>query len=212
MGHPLLQALVSRIKVVAEEDGARWRMRAMVLPGADPGYLGIYLSRFSDGTGAAVEERLLPVFVGLDGSVETGQAARELLEREPLRVDPPQDFRSRYEPHFERAKERAQEAAERAIRRQAAALRREREETIARLREDLERWSEGRRDWIAHRGQTGQLELGLFEGSTSWRDRQLKLVELKVQQRREELERMRTLSAGAPELIAMAAVVPGGPA
>jgi SNF2 family DNA or RNA helicase len=212
VGHPLLQTLVSRIKVAAEEDGARWRMRAMVLPQADPAYLCVYLMRFIDGTGAIVEERLLPIFIGLDGSIQAGETARQLLDREPLRVDPPQDFRSRYEPYFDTAKQRAQEAAEESIEQQATALRRERAEMIDQLTEDLKRWSEGKRDWIVHRGQTGQLELGLFEGSNQWRERQLKLVDLKVQQREEELERMRILTASAPELIAMAAVMPGGQA
>lgn len=203
--HPLLRALIGRIKVAAEEDGARWRMTALVLPGARPGYLCLYLTRFVDGAGGIVEETLLPVFVGLDGAVTAGAEAERLWRAKPLPTNPPGDLRARYEPLFELSRERARRAATEEVARVLERLRRDQVGLVDKLRRDLHRWAEGRRDWIERRGHTGQLEL--FAVSIGWREKNLAQVELKVRQREEELERMGHVTAGAPEEIAIAAVV-----
>ncbi len=207
VGHPLLQALVGRVKLAAEEDGARWRMTALALPGARPGYLCVYLTRVADGVGGIVEETMLPVFVGLDGVVEAGDEARQLLRAQPLPSNPPADLRARYEPLFAEARERGSVAATDEVARMVERLRREQTDLVAKLRRDLYTWADGRRDWIERRGRTGQLEL--FGIPAGWREKGLAQVELKVRQREEELARMGEIITSAPEEIAIAAVVPG---
>jgi len=214
-GHPLLERMVHYCRVTqAANLGGKLACMVADYVGL-PGVIFNFLLRFEDQLGHVIREELEPVFVDQEGTVQP-ELGRKLFMGSNL----PQQGPNREALTVIREKLTGlQQAAESYIRSQYQEYYRrveaKRNEEIAILIEDLERFDRGIREQGQARLRTIQGEQqALFEDSTLKGQRtrienQLKMHQHRMQERRSRIEKMRLGAFPAPELLNMVIVMPG---
>jgi hypothetical protein len=229
-GHPLLQALIAAVKNDARMGIGKLsgRMSMRVLEDAPRGMLFTFLGRWQDKLGAVVAEELLPLFVGLDGSVLFPAEAEQLLLRREVRRNPKPDLLSSvYEPRWQELRDRAQILAGQFCSERAQEIAHARQPQLEILRHDIENWQEARLRYVERqlkqRYEDDTKQLKLFEekeerdrrralaAAESRRQKELTYQKLAIKLRREEREKeitaMEQIISVPPETIGALVII-----
>ena len=216
-GHPLLERMVHYCRVTkAAELGGKLSCLVADYMGL-PGVIFNFLLRFEDQVGRVIREELEPVFVDQEGAIQPELGRKLFLAPSVPQTEPSHDtlavvrqkinqlqqaagnyIRSQYQDYYQRVEDR-------------------RNQDIAVLIEDLERFDWGMREHLQNR--RGELDGGqqwLFEefedstvkGQRTRIENQLKMHHHRMQERRSEIEKMRVGAFPAPELLNMVIVTP----
>jgi Helicase conserved C-terminal domain len=165
--HPLVRAVLQRVRARLWEPGARDRVAVRVATGGEPGWLVTFSARVQGEDGALLEEPLLPVWVGTDGVASRDPADDDRRFRGPRTAG---DAAGWAEAHLKAGFDAAVDAAAAEVRRRLQArtesLASELDAQVGRLRLDLERWREAERAEARRRfertGVEGAAQLGLL--------------------------------------------------
>ena len=167
LAHPLVRAVLQRVRARLWEPGARDRVAVRVTAGGEPGYLVTFTARVLGEGGGLLEEPLLPVWVGADGTASRDPTADERRFRAPRAVGDAAAWAEAYlQAGFDAAVQAATAEARRRLQARTEGLAAELDAQVSRLRVDLERWREAERA-EAHRrferiGTDGPAQLGLL--------------------------------------------------
>jgi SNF2 family DNA or RNA helicase len=213
-GHPLLERMVHYCRVArAAELGGK--LTCLVTDYASlPGAIFNFMLRFEDQMGRAIREELEPVFVDLEGVIHPELGRQLFLGPSVPKTEPNQTTLALVRDKISEL----QQAAESHIRAQYqeyyTRVETKRNNDTAVLLEDLERFDQGTREHLQARlKEIGGEQTRLFEESTLRGQRtrienQLKMHELRMHERRQEVENMRLGTFPAPELLNMVVVIP----
>jgi hypothetical protein len=218
--HPLVRAVLQRVRTRLWESGARDRVAVRVVAGQhDPGYLVTFTARVQGEDGSLLEEPLLPVWVAVDGAVSRDPIEDEGCFHAPRSVgDGSAWARGHLEEGFDRAVEVATAEAQRRLDDRAAALAQELQAQVARLEADLDRWRAAEQAEAYRRfqqaGSDGAAQLGLFvddpdAGALATLDQVLAAIEETFADRARQLARAhRVGQVGGPDVVGCLLVVP----
>jgi SNF2 family DNA or RNA helicase len=165
--HPLVRAVLQRVRARLWEPGARDRVAVRVATGGTPGWLVTFTARVQGEDGGLLEEPLLPVWVDTDGVASRDPAADERRLRGPRTVGAAAAWAEAHlAAGFDAAVQAATAEARRRLQARAETLAAELDAQVTRLRADLERWRAAERA-EAHRrfersGADGPTQLGLL--------------------------------------------------
>jgi SNF2 family DNA or RNA helicase len=218
--HPLVRAVLQRVRTRLWESGARDRVAVRVVAGQrNPGYLVTFTARVQGEDGSLLEEPLLPVWVGVDGAVSRDPIEDEGCFHAPRSVgDGSAWARGHLEEGFDRAVEVATAEAQRRLDDRAAGLAQELQAQVARLGADLELWRAAEQAEAYRRfqqaGSDGAAQLGLFvddpdAGALATLDQVLAAIEETFTDRVSQLARAhRVGQIGGPDVVGCLLVVP----
>jgi len=166
--HPLVRAVLQRVRARLWVPGARDRVAVRVATGAaEPGYLFTFTARIQGEDGTLLEEPLLPVWVAIDGTVSQDHTADERRFRAPRAGgDAAAWAQAHLEAGFDRAVRVAGGEARRRLDVRGEALGVELQAQVQRLEVDLEHWRDAERAEARRRFERGgadePAQLGLF--------------------------------------------------
>jgi len=227
LGHPLLDALIASVKSDARDGGhLAGRMAVRILPGAPHGFLLTYLGRWQDRRGVLAAEEVVPIFLGLDGTVYPPAQAAAMLAAPGMRRNAPAPLLAeRYEPLWEKRREQAHTLAVQRCEEFAEQVKAQRAPQLELLRRDIDAWAEARQRWIerllTERAGQEATQLSLFDDTERARAlaaaetrrkndlaREREVIANRRQQREEEIADMAHIIAAVPELIGVLVIVP----
>jgi SNF2 family DNA or RNA helicase len=213
-GHPVLERMVHYCRVTRSAELGGKLTCVMVDYSGLPGVVFNFLLRFEDREGTVIREELEPVFVDQDGQVQQDLGrqlylASSMSQSEPnpgtlkslrdrisaLKAAAANHIRARYQEYYHRVEAR-------------------RDDDIAILIEDLERFDRGTMEFLEGRlKDTGPQQQYLFDdprlkGVRTRIENQIKVHRNRMEERRQELERMRLGAFPAPELLNIVIVMP----
>lgn len=216
-GHPLLERMVYYCRVLrAAELGGKLSCLVTDYAGL-PGVIFNFLLRFEDQVGRVIREELEPVFVDQEGNVQPELGRLLFLAPSIPGVEPSRGILG----HVQAKISDLQQAAGSYIRAQYGEyyqrVEHRRNEEIAVMLEDLERFSRGAMETLSARleqlrgGDQLQLSFAELEDSVTKSqrtrlDNQLKMHQHRMQERRAAVENMRLGAFPAPELLNMVIV------
>jgi hypothetical protein len=159
--------VLQRVRARLWEPGARDRVAVRVTTGGESGYLVTFTARVQGEDSGLLEEPLLPVWVGADGTASRDPAADEQRFRAPRAAG---DAAAWAETHlqagFDAAVRAATAEARRRLQVRTEVLAAELDAQVGRLRSDLERWREAElaeaRRRFERAGADGPAQLGLL--------------------------------------------------
>src|SRR6266508_1307905 len=166
--HPLVRAVLQRVRARLWVPGARDRVAVRVATGAaEPGYLFTFTARIQGEDGTLLEEPLLRVWVAIDGTVSQDHTADERRFRAPRAGgDAAAWAQAHLEAGFDRAVRVAGGEARRRLDVRGEALGVELQAQVQRLEVDLEHWRDAERAEARRRFERGgadePAQLGLF--------------------------------------------------
>jgi SNF2 family DNA or RNA helicase len=213
-GHPLIDRMVHYCRVTkAAELGGKLACMVADYTGL-PGIIFNFLLRFEDRVGRIIREELQPIFVDVDGNIDSDLGPRlylgsNLPQREPnretlatiqsrvaaLQQSAEKHIRAQYQEYYDRVE-------------------RKRDEDIAILGGDLERFDRGVMEDLnarltAVRGQQQQLfDDAAIKGQRTRIENQIASHRHRMNERRNEIEEMRLGAFPAPQLFNMVIVTP----
>jgi hypothetical protein len=213
-GHPLLERMVHYCRVTrAAELGGKFTCFVTDYAGL-PGVIFNFLLRFEDKVGRVIREELEPVFVDEEGSVQHKLGRRLFLAAEVPHAEVNRHALTRLGGEIARLKHEAESFIRLQYQDYYHRAEAKRDDDIAILIEDLERFDQGTREQLEERlrhiGQ-GRLVFAEDSGTKGQRTRienQLKMHAHRMRERREEIEKMRLGAFPAPELLNMVVVTP----
>jgi hypothetical protein len=202
--HPLVRAVLQRVRVRLYDSRAQDRVAAKPVAGTSTGWLFTATGRIQADDGRLLEEPLIPVFIprlddGTPGPAsQDEQADTRWLRVRPARVsgDPGKTARDALSTGFDAARQAAMAEAARRLAQRAQQIRDQLAADAQRLTADLDRWrqvelAEAERRFATGPGDAVQLSLFADTGYGAFHtmDEARKIVEEEFTRRREALQR-----------------------
>lgn len=213
-GHPLVERMVHycRVTKAAELGG---RLACMVADYAGlPGVIFNFLLRFEDRVGRVIREELEPVFVDVGAAMRAGLGRKLFLGPGAPQADPNRDTLALIQSKISQLRQAAEAHIRSQYRDYYQRVEKKRDEEIAVLIEDLERFDRGVTEELHARLSVTRTEQGdLFDdaarkGRLTRVENQLAVHRHRMEERRAEVEFMRLGAFPAPELLNMVIVTP----
>jgi hypothetical protein len=179
-----------------------------------PGVIFNFLLRFEDKIGRIIREELEPVFVDEEVKVRPELGRRFFLGADVPHTEVHRETLGRIRAEIAHLKHEAESFIRLQYKDYYRGAEAKRDKDIAILVEDLERFDQGIRQQLEERlRHVGQARLAFAEDSSAKGQRtrlenQLKMHAHRMQERREEIDRMRLGAFPAPELLNMVVVTP----
>ena len=213
-GHPLLERMVHycRVTKAAELGG---KMTCMLADYAGlPGVIFNFLLRFEDKVGRVIREELEPVFIDQEGEILPDLGRKLYLGPAVSHEEPNQDTLTAIKGKIAGLKQAAGNCIRSQYQEYHKRVETKRNEDIAILLEDLERFDLGTMEHLNARlreikgGQMTLFEDPVTKGQRTRIENQIKIHQHRIQERRNEVENMRLGAFPAPELLNMVIVMP----
>jgi SNF2 family DNA or RNA helicase len=213
-GHPLIERMVHycRVTKAAELGG---KLACMVADYAGlPGVIFNFLLRFEDRVGRVIREELEPVFVDVETAVQTELGRKLFLGSNAPQTDPNCDTLALIQSKISQLQQTAEAHIRSQYQEYYQRVERRRDEEIAVLIEDLERFDRGITEdlqarLVATRSEQGELfDDAARKGHRTRIENQLAVHRHRMGERRAEVELMRLGTFPAPELLNIVIVTP----
>lgn len=216
-GHPLIERMVQycRVSRAADLEG---RVSCLVVDYAGlPGVIFNYVLRFEDKIGRVIREELEPVFVEQEGEVLPGLGRKLYLAPSLPQVEPSRETISLIRARIITLRQKAENFIRSHYQEYYQRVEARRNEDVAILLEDLERFDQGIVEHLQGRLRQisdpqallfDDIEESTIKGQRTRIENQLKIHAHRMAERRAEVENMRLGAFPAPALLNLVIVIP----